>query len=66
MGYLEWSYLPEHQAIAMQDNPPIPRLRVSKSAIGRLHIQWQADHLPQSPDLNPIKDVWNLLKQRIN
>lgn len=66
MGYPEWSYLPEHQVIAMQDSSPLHRLRVFKEAIGRLHIQWQADHLPQSPDFNPIKGVWNLLKRRID
>lgn len=33
IGYPEYSYFPEHQAIAMQDNSSIPRSRIAEEAI---------------------------------
>jgi DDE superfamily endonuclease len=35
-----------------------------KQAKKRLGIKWEAN-CPQSPDLNPIENIWRILKQRL-
>lgn len=66
MSYPEWSHIPEHQTITMQDFFSTHFSRIAINAIRQLKIQFQSDKPPQLPDLNPIEDVWNLTKRCVN
>jgi transposase len=48
----------------MQDNAPIHRAHVVLNWFVEIGVNL-ADHPPYSPDLNPIGNLWKLLKAKI-
>ena len=52
--------LPEHRF--MQDNDPKHTSRRAKAFFEEKNINWWQTLLPESPDLNPIEDLWHELK----
>ena len=63
---LQYSLAPEHQKpIVMMDNAPCHRAVGTQLALSEARIEllsWPAN----SPDLNPIENVWNDMKRRIS
>ncbi|RYO78149.1 hypothetical protein DL766_007935 [Monosporascus sp. MC13-8B] len=60
-------YLPEcldGDSIFMQDNAPVHTARIVKEWLQRQAVE-VLEWPPYSPDLNPIENVWKLLKERI-
>ena len=52
------------EADVMEDNSPVHTAKMSKqyrAAHGMISIDWP----PQSPDLNPIENLWRMMKYRI-
>ena len=52
--------LPNHRF--MQDNDPKHTSRLAKAFFERNGINWWRTPTPESPDLNPIEDMWHELK----
>ena len=55
---------PNHHLILMEDNTPVHNACASKAFLAKNSIrklEWPA----QSPDLNPIKNIWFILKSNI-
>ena len=60
-------YLPtimDHDTIFQQDNAPIHTSRLLRAWLAEQGFQ-VLDWLPYSPDLNPIENLWFLLKEAI-
>ena len=51
--------------VFQQDNAPVHTARIVTEWLEEYNIQADA-HPPYSPDLNPIKHVWVVLKQRLH
>lgn len=50
--------------IFMQDNSPLHQAHLIQDLLGELHIE-VIDWPPYSPDLNPIENLWALMKAKI-
>ena len=59
-----WRYLDKDDTIFQQDNAPCHTSKETKKFFEAQGIQI-LDWPPNSPDLNPIENIWALLKRRI-
>jgi hypothetical protein len=56
---------PEYQPLLLQDNATCHTAAISVAALRATEIQEVPRFPPNSPDLNPIEGVWNIIKKRI-
>ena len=63
---LENNTYPDNQPLLLQDNASMYTTGITKAALTQSGIELAPPFPPCSPDLNPIKGVWVLLKRCIN
>jgi transposase len=56
---------PHRQLLLMEDNAPSHTAKVTKAFRVQNNIRKLEDWPPQSPDLNPIKNLWKIIKTNI-
>jgi transposase len=56
---------PKYQPLLLQNNATCHIAAISMAALRAANIQEVPRFPSNSPDLNPIKGVWNIIKKRI-
>lgn len=53
------------ETLFVQDNAPVHRAKATASCLKELKLK-SLGHLPQSPGLNPIENLWFIMKRELS
>lgn len=56
---------PDDDFIFQQDGAPCHMAKLTKSWFERQSLPWISDWPPQSPDLNPIENLWDFMERKL-